>query len=579
MSCFAGRMRSLAILVSVAGALLVASSPASAVSKGQLDTGFGSNGLASAGSDTRLLGTAVQSDGKIVAVGAIGFSANNVRLLVVRFTADGSSDPSFSGGKVIGAGSVIGRAVAIQPDGKIVVAGQSTDATGAAMNGIVAERFTASGSPDGSFGSGGIARALTGDSAAAGDAVVRQPDGKIVVGGSGTITSGTDAGYQGAALVRFNSNGSLDGGFASGGVGVADLGPFSVANGIALESDGKIVVGGSARDPSLQPTLLMAARFNPSGSLDGSFASGGKFVQQYAGSGGAYSAANAVALQPDGKVVLAGGALKDKGIDTLIVRLTSGGAPDGSFGSGGVARLPASDTSAPPPTQPRFIPYAAEAVTVSQGEIVAIGWFWHFNTVKQLAVWGLAGSGVPDPGFGSGGRTLIGGATASTGVQGNGIAVTPDGNFAVAGEVIVPPFSPSPGSGFVALFAGRAIVIPLRATLQVPRSTKIRSVIKSGLGSTVGCNQACSIRLTLTVSAGDAKRLHLRTFGRRPVTIASGRASLTSAGTRVVVLRLSAGAARGLSKLRSLTATLQGSFTATAPRRSVSISTRVTFRR
>lgn len=574
MSLFAGRTRLLAILASLAAAVsLAGASQASASSKGQLDPSFGSHGFASASSDTRLFGTAVQPDGKIVAVGAIGFNANNVRLLVVRFTAAGSPDPSFSGGKVIGPGSVIGRAVVIQPDGKIVVAGESTDATGASMNGIVVERFTSSGAPDGSFGSGGIARALSGDPAASGDAVVRQPDGKIVVGGSGTISSGADQGYQGAALVRLNSNGALDGGFGPGGVEVADLGRYSVASGIALQPDGKIVVGGSARDPSLQVTNLMAARFNSNGSRDGSFAGGG-FVQQYAGPGGAYSAANAVALQPDGKVVLAGSALSNTGITALFVRLTPSGAPDGSFGSGGVERLPASDMAGPPPQGSQYIPYAADGLVVSGGEILATGWFLHSGYLKELAVWGLTGSGTPDNGFGTGGRTLIT-ASKTTGIQGNAIALEPDGRLAVAGELIVPPFSPTPGSGFVAVLFGSAAPPPpppLKTTLKVPGRAKITSVIKSGLRVTVGCNQACRASLTLTVSFRDAKRLRLKTRGRRSVTIGTASTSIAATGAKVIVLRLSRAASKGLRSVTRLTTTFKVSYTAIATRRSSSSS-------
>jgi uncharacterized delta-60 repeat protein len=586
-SHFAGRTRSLAILataVACAVLALTGASPAATSTRGQLDTSFGSNGFASAGSDTQLFGTAVQRDGKTVAVGAIGFNTNNVRLLVVRFTATGALDPSFGGGKVIGPGSVIGRGVAIQPDGKIVVAGQATDATGASTNGIVAERFTSSGTPDSSFGTGGIARALTNDPQAAGNGVVVQSDGKVVVAGSGTISSGPDAGiYPGAALVRFTPGGALDGSFAGGGAEVADLGRYSVANGVALQPDGKIVIGGSVRDPGLQNTLLLAARFASNGSADGSFGSGGKFSQQYAGTGGGYSEANAVALQPDGKVVLAGSALTGTGINAVFVRLTSGGAPDGSFGSGGAAQLPASDQAAPPPTGARFIPYAAGGVVVVSGEIYATGWLWHTNHVKQLVVWALTSGGAPDGGFGSGGRTVIGDPTPNTGIQGSAIAVRPDGNLAVAGSFLPPPLPPAPGTGFVSVFALRALPPPpppaLKTTLRAPRTVKIRTATRSGVSVTAGCNQACTIRLTLTVSSGDAKRLRLKTHGRRPVTIATSSTRLTRAGTRVLVLRLSGGAKKGLGRLRSLSAGLQGLFAATATRKSSSVSTRITFKR
>jgi uncharacterized delta-60 repeat protein len=208
---------------------------ARAAAPGSLDPSFGSGGIASSGSGTRLLGTAVQGDGKVVAVGETGAPGGET-LLVARFTSSGGLDPSFgAGGLVKGpaisgtadAGS-IGRGVAIQPDGKIVVVGKNTSSDGFARDGLLVERFNSNGSLDTSFGAGGVVNLLTGTSFGDGYAVAVQPDGRIVATGSADA-AGSGGTTPRVAVVRLNPNGSLDGSFGSGGVEVLDLGAYSYA--------------------------------------------------------------------------------------------------------------------------------------------------------------------------------------------------------------------------------------------------------------------------------------------------------------------------------------------------------------
>ena len=494
MSFHLSRRRSRAILASlVAGALLTLCAPAWALSKGQLDTSFGSSGFANLGSNTRLLATAVQSDGKVVAVGASGVDSGGVHLLVVRFTSSGQLDPSFSGGRVTGRANVVGHAVAIQSDGKIVVAGKSTDSNGSTNAGVFVERFNSNGSVDGGFGSGGVVTTLTGSGNGEGNAVAIDGN-EIVVAGDGSITSGPlqDQGFPGVAIVRISPTGHVDSST------VNDLGRYSIATGVAIQPDGKIVIGGTQRG-DLQTTQTLAARFNSNGTRDNSFAGGG-FVHQYTVNAG-YSGFNSVALQPDGKVVLAGTALNgNTGINMLVVRLSSSGVPDGSFGSGGAAQLPASANAQAVNTQ--NAPYGALGVVVAGGEIFTSGWYATSNGQKQLALWGLTGSGASDSGFGSGGRTLIGHGIDN--LQGNSLAIAPDGKLLVAGED--DSIFPQATAGFEARFGGPSTGPVFRPVISrvSARPTRFRAANKGGStassgGMKITYNDSQASRMVFTV--------------------------------------------------------------------------------
>ncbi len=531
------------------GSIGVAS--AAAVAKGQPDPSFGSAGFASVpGAHVRAV--AVQSDGKVILAGDDG--ATPVHLLIERLNTNGSVDSSFNGGHALGAANTVGRAVAIQSDGKIVVAGAVTDTTGATPVSMLAERFNSNGSADGSFGSGGVATAL-GASLQLGEAFALgiQADGKVVLGGQVT---GSD-GFPRTAFARFSSSGHLDGAFGSGGVELIDFGRYSEANSLAIQSDGKIVFTGSNR-ANLQTVNVIAGRLNTNGSVDASFAHGA-FVQQLAGNGGGFSSGYGVALQPDGKVVIGGAATDGAlGATALAVRLTSAGALDGSFGSGGITRLVAaaggascgSCSGTPPPP-------GASAVAVSGGEVALAGYFDQFGR-KRFALWGLNSSGHLDTGFGSGGLLL--GAVTGSSIQATSIAVAPGGNFVVGGFATA-PFSAT--LGFVGRFGGPAVAPPpppkLQVKVSVSRKYKISTVTgKSGLKISVNCSAACKVSGSITVSFGTAKALKLAPRHGHPktVTIARGSTTLRNAGNGSLTIRFSKNVAKALSKQKSVSATL-----------------------
>jgi uncharacterized delta-60 repeat protein len=288
---------------------------------GQLDPGFGAAGrvITSMSSNSSARGVAVQPDGKIVVT---GLSSGDFTL--VRYNPDGSLDSGFgSAGKVITdfGGPDFSFAIALQPDGKIVVAGSS-------FFDFALARYDSGGSLDMSFGSGGKATAsITGSEQAF--AMALQPDGKIVLAGV-TSVSPINPDLSDFALARFNSNGSLDTGFGSGGKVVTDFGGGDIVTSLALQPDGKIVVAGSARAANFIDNNFAVARYNANGSLDLSFGAEGITLTDF----GQNDSASAVALQADGKIVVAGSVIQGTS-DFALARFNSNGSLDTGFGSGG----------------------------------------------------------------------------------------------------------------------------------------------------------------------------------------------------------------------------------------------------
>jgi uncharacterized delta-60 repeat protein len=263
---------------------------------------------------------AIQSDGKIVAAGSSGSD-----IALVRFKSNGSLDPMFSGdGKQrtdLGA-TETAQAMALQPDGKIVVAGWSGVSNN--KNWVVA-RYNADGTLDGTFSRDGI---VTTDFGATDEAyaVEIQADGKIVVGG-GTGSGGCCLKF---ALARYKPNGGLDPAFDTDGRLTTDLGPDQdQVWGLAIQGDQRIVAAGY----TFNGTDLDFAvnRYETDGSPDLTFSGDGKQTVDY----GTGDTAFAVALQSDGKIVVAG----DSGIPTTfhwaLARLKPGGALDKNFSGDG----------------------------------------------------------------------------------------------------------------------------------------------------------------------------------------------------------------------------------------------------
>ncbi|HSE83332.1 MAG TPA: hypothetical protein VLB01_02140 [Thermodesulfobacteriota bacterium] len=271
---------------------------------GDLDTTFSGDGKVlttfSSESYDKTSAIAIQSNGKIVVAGNTNNIYGNYGFALARYNSNGSLDTTFSGdGKVTIIDVGTAYSLAIQSNGKIVIAGMYDYNTGIAL-----ARLNSNGSLDTTFSGDGKVLTDFGSSYSAASAhdLSIQEDGKIVV--AGTVTD-----YKGNfALVRYNSNGTLDKTFDGDGKVITDFGDIeSVASAIAIESDSRIVVAGTAVNHvnnQIQNNFAIA-RYGPAGGLDTTFSGDGKVITDF--SSGSSDMAAAMAIQKkDGRIVVAG---------------------------------------------------------------------------------------------------------------------------------------------------------------------------------------------------------------------------------------------------------------------------------
>ncbi len=406
----------------VAGVLCEASSQ-----DGDLDPTFGSSGtLTTSFGATRQdqgYAVAVQPDGKVVVAGD-SYHGSGYDIAVARYTELEDLDPSFgAGGKVLtpfpGTGAST-RAVAIQDDGNIVVAGGTAGL-------FLLVRYTPDGALDPAFGAGGIVTTDFGGLGATAAALEIQTDGKIVVAGrAGQTING--AAKNVFALARYETNGALDATFGTGGLVTTSFGVFTnpgeIARALAIQPDGKIVVAGYT---TLNDGLHLAlARYQMNGALDPLFFGGGVLDQPGKIIGVARGTwANAVAVQTDGKILVGGG---NRDGQFLLARFNTIGAPDLSFGSLGMV------TTVLSPGLTADEVFAL--VLQSDDKILATG-LSHTGTDFDYGLARYETSGALDATFGTGGIVKTGIVPVTIPFTGGdyaqAAATTPDGQLVVAG--------------------------------------------------------------------------------------------------------------------------------------------------
>lgn len=270
----------------------------------------------------------IQNDGKILAAGSSSNGSNN-DFALVRYNSDGTFDNTFgSVGKVVtdftGAND-LGRSLALQQDGKILMAGLSND--GSDFD-FALVRYNSNGSLDTTFGSAG--KILT-DFAGYTDgaySVFIQADDKIVVAGS-TTNNGF---YYSFALARYFSDGGLDTAFGSGGKVITPIRHY-YDNGYsaAIQSDGKIVLAGDSFNGADYDFALV--RYNTNGIVDSAFGINGKIIMDMANGADGFTS---LSIQNDDKIVVAGGSINAGNGDFAVIRYTTNGSLDSTFGSGGI---------------------------------------------------------------------------------------------------------------------------------------------------------------------------------------------------------------------------------------------------
>jgi uncharacterized delta-60 repeat protein len=303
---------------------------------GSLDTTFGVGGLARwdggavaasnpAFRNDGASSVAVQADGRILVAGsswqffgasATGGPGND--LLILRYLSDGTLDPAFASGGVLlhdSGYSNSGAGLTLQADQKILALDYSCP--GATCD-TTLFRYDTGGSPDPAFGPGGRV-GFTGCYPVG--LAVQPADQKVVVGCRATGVLNVH--YE---LRRFNTDGSVDTGFGTAGVaGLLARGTGDYLAAIAVAPDGKLLAAGDSGQASGVGSTPMVARFTSAGVLDPAFGAAGAFYAASPGPGG-----EAMAVRPDGRIVLGG---------TGLLQLTAGGSPDASFGVAGVVVL------------------------------------------------------------------------------------------------------------------------------------------------------------------------------------------------------------------------------------------------
>jgi uncharacterized delta-60 repeat protein len=359
---------------------------------------------------------AIQSDGKIVVAGHT-YNGTRYSIAVVRYTTAGVPDNTFgTGGKVttdIGLYDDRATSVAIQSDGKIVVAGYSY--IGSYFDFAVV-RYTTTGALDNTFDTDGIVTTPIGSYNDKGNAMAIQTDGKIVVAGS------RDATDNDFAVVRYNTNGSLDNTFGTGGRVNTNVTLEDKAYAMAIQSDGKIVVGGSSFSSFGYPNTFALVRYNTNGTLDNTFDSDGKLTTAI----GTYNDyVYSLAIQADGKIVAAGSSDWGTDHDFAMARYNSNGSLDNTFSGDGklIADYAGHDD------------FAYGVTVKSDGKIIVAGVFSDVNYINKFGILRYNTGGTLDNTFGSGGAVVT--AFGTIGDNAYALALQSDEKIVVAGFAVI----------------------------------------------------------------------------------------------------------------------------------------------
>jgi uncharacterized delta-60 repeat protein len=389
---------------------------------GVLDGTFDGDGKGTIPTD-RLSELALQPDGKLVALGYHKSPNGDTTFVLYRLHPNGTLDTSFDydGNAAYDFGGLDnGKALALLPDGRILAAG--TNGTMAVLARLWPNGTT--------LDTGGqqthaivAGSAYLPGSAESGNALAVQSDGRLLVAGEVRNAAGT---RSDAFLSRFLADGQIDASFGKSGTSYGYSGTINSARAIAVQSDGKIVIAGYTTGNGLTDDFLIA-RFHPNGYVDKEFGSNGAHRFDFAGGP---DTGTAMALAPDGKIVVAGNAWNGLRQIWGIARLTTAGQPDPTFGTNGRAYVDF------------YGPAGATAVVVQPDGKITIGGTYNGDFFLQR----LLANGARDSSFGINGGgynyTDMGGTDAIT-----ALALAPNGWLYAAGYRI---FSQN-GNGDMAL--------------------------------------------------------------------------------------------------------------------------------
>jgi uncharacterized delta-60 repeat protein len=421
---------------------------------GSLDIAFGESGIVSertpqGGLDPE--GLVIQRDGKILLAGTTSDLASaTVGFGLARYNSDGSLDAAFgNAGRVltlVGQGEADAHAVALQPDGSILVAGSGfADKGGESEFAVV--RYTSSGSLDAGFGLGGMVLTSVGQSGGEARAIAVQPDGRMIVAGTAFATAEHDDAF---AVTRYTPDGSVDPTFGNNGLAITELtttpGPAR-GNAVVVEQDGTIVAAGSGggHDGS-----LALVRYTPSGSPSPTTTRLQSSAQGYA-----------LAAQPDGRLLVAGGVGSADGQAFCLTRYMPDGSLDATFGAGGTVTTSFDGGGS-----------GAHGLLVQPDDkIVLVGAGSGGFAAARYNV-----DGTPDQSFGNGGKLVT--MVSNAGSFPAAVALEADGKLVSMGLTYF--YVPPPGSGpplwqIGALAASTVVIIATAAATLLWRRRSTRA--------------------------------------------------------------------------------------------------------
>ncbi len=425
------------------GALLVGGAVAAAVNNasddiglarflttGTLDTSFGNGGVREVSLRGPVNATALdavaQADGKIVAAGRVGVSLHDRDFALARYLPDGSLDPAFGQQGIVTTDFANDQdnamAAALQTDGKLLAAGE-VHIPPATSNDVGVARYLPDGTLDNSFGSGGLVSLDVDGNSDTVRALAVQDDGRILLAGNSTFPSqGFDRNFT---VIRLLADGSRDTTFGSNGVANVSIGNFDEGHALALQADGKILVGGIGDGD------FAVARFLANGQLDAGFGVGGVAIHDFAGE---FDFLQHLLVVPDwngmGERILAVGSARSTSSASseafAALMLDLDGNPEAGFGSNGEV-------------VDDLLPGQAETATsamLANDRIVLAG----EGTVSgqtDFAMLGLTMTGNPDPGFSVDGSATFVDFFASSD-QANAVVTQSSGRVVLIGEAFDP---------------------------------------------------------------------------------------------------------------------------------------------
>jgi uncharacterized delta-60 repeat protein len=370
-----------------------------AQSAGTLDTSFGVNGKVITPIDTisdKGYSIAIQSDDKIILGGSTKNSYTSSDFALLRYNNDGTMDNTF------GTGGKVITPIATQSEGySIAIQNDGKILLGGADSwNINLVRYNNDGSLDTTFGIGGIVITdIPGYYSEKCKSVAIQSDGKIIIGGFAANASND---LRHFVLLKYNSNGSLDTAFGAGGTVIGGLGE---CQSLKIQNDGKIVLGGTSN------FSFAVERYNSNGIWDTTFGIAGKVTTSI----GLSSSGNSMDVQVDGKIVLGGhhGLLSNSSAFALV-RYLSDGSLDNSFGIGGIVTTPVGTSSK-----------GNSVVIQSDGKIILAGNSENGSNIFDFTLVRYNSNGTLDATFGVGGKTItpIGisySSVESVGIDSNG---------------------------------------------------------------------------------------------------------------------------------------------------------------